>query len=118
MKSRSLFVAVMCVSVFTSSGCGKGSQKNPVIDGVQGPNVNFVDNKLTMSVVLKDLQIDYGVRIPIPHMPASYLEVGPDLQSNGYMINFGVDAGDLKNIAGPSQLAEIHTELHGKLPLL
>ena len=48
------------------SACGRGSSKNVKIDGVDGPRVNYVDGKLTMAVVLKNAQIDFGVRIPLP----------------------------------------------------
>jgi hypothetical protein len=93
---------VVLVSVFTLSigatGCGKGSNKNIKIDGVAGPYVNFVDGKLTMSVILTKVQFDYGTRIPVPYMPNSYLEVGPDFQSNGFMINIGMDPQDLKTL--------------------
>lgn len=94
------------ISVFASltlalsiSACGKGSSKNVKIDGVDGPKVNFVDGKLTMAVVLKNAQIDFGVRIPLPYMPESYLEVGPDFASNGYLINLGVDSKDVIALA-------------------
>ena len=96
MKRRSARVlpilAVLAVSLFS---CGKGSGKNVKIDGVIGPNVSFVDGKFTMSVVLQNVGFDGGARIPIPKMPNSYVEVGPDLQSNGLLISTGLDSKDL-----------------------
>jgi hypothetical protein len=100
-----------------ATGCGKGSNKNIKIDGVDGPRVNFVDGKLTLAVVLKGLQIDYGIRIPIPKMPDSYLEVGPDFQSNGYMINIGIDPEDVKALAGDAINQLDPTALPGGRPL-
>jgi hypothetical protein len=113
--ARSLMaVALMGVALM---GCGKGSSKNVVIDGVDGPKVNFVDNKLTMAVVIKNLNIDFGTRIPVPHMPNSFLEVGPDLQSNGFLINIGLDAADVKALAGNAINTLDPTTLPGGRPL-
>jgi hypothetical protein len=81
------------------SACGRGSSKNVKIDGVDGPRVNYVDGKLTMAVVLKNAQIDFGVRIPLPYMPESFLEVGPDFASNGYLINLGIASKDVIALA-------------------
>ena len=94
-----VFLATSLIVLASASGCGKGSSKNVKIEGVDGPKVNFVDGKLTMAVVLKNAQIDFGVRIPIPYMPQSYLEVGPDFASNGYLINIGVDSKDVIALA-------------------
>jgi len=80
-------------------GCGKGSSKNVKIDGVDGPRVSFVDGKLTLAVILKNAQIDFGVRVPLPYLPNSFLEVGPDFQTNGYLINLGVAAADVIALA-------------------
>lgn len=78
------------------AGCRKTDPRNVKIPGVDGPFVNVVDNKLLLTAVLRDVQIDYGARIPIPKMPMSYLEVGPDFASNGYLINIGLDVNDVK----------------------
>jgi hypothetical protein len=91
-------MAVVALSA-AGTGCGKGQSKNIKIDGVVGPNVNFIDNKLTLSVVLTKASIDFGARIPVPYMPNSYLEVGPDFQTNGYLIAIGVDARDVVALA-------------------
>ena len=97
---RPLMTLIASLSLALSvSACGKGSSKNVKIEGVDGPKVNFVDGKLTMAVVLKNAQIDFGVRIPLPYMPQSFLEVGPDFASNGYLINLGVDSKDVIALA-------------------
>src|SRR6185437_3629383 len=81
-------------------GCGKGSNKNVQIDGVQGPNVGFVDGTLTMSVVLTQVSLNVGARVEIPNMPNSYLEIGPDFQTNGTLISIGLAAQDITKLAG------------------
>jgi hypothetical protein len=109
--------AVAALLLVFGAGCGKGSSKNVKIDGVDGPRVNFVDNKLTMAVVLKGVVLDYGVRVPIPHMENSYLEVGPDFQTNGYLINIGLDANDVKALSGNGFNVLDPTQLPGGRPL-
>jgi len=98
MKHFKITVTTILI-VLATAACGKGSRKNIKIEGVEGPTVNFIDNKLTMAVVLKEAQIDFGARIPVPYMPNSFLEVGPDFQSNGYLINVGVDPRDVAALA-------------------
>ena len=46
-----LAVLMMAAVATGISGCGRGSKKNIKIDGVDGPFVNFVDGKFTLSVV-------------------------------------------------------------------
>lgn len=99
------------------SGCGKGSGKNVAIDGVDGPHVNFIDNKLTMTVVLKNVGLDFGTRIKIPNFPNSYLEVGPDFQSNGYLLAIGIDSKDLQKMVGGGAELLDPTLLPGGRPL-
>ena len=80
------------------TACGKGTGKNIQIDGVVGPRVAFIDNKFTMTVILTQVSIDQGIRVPIPKLPNSYVEVGPDLQSNGFLISLGLDVTDLVSL--------------------
>ncbi|MEK6577864.1 MAG: hypothetical protein AABZ55_01440 [Bdellovibrionota bacterium] len=110
-------LAILIVASLGISSCGKGSNKNVLIDGVDGPRVNFVDNKLTMSVILKQVTIDFGLRIQIPKLPNSYVEVGPDFQSAGYMISVGIDANDLKALTHDGFNTLDPTSLPGGRPL-
>ncbi len=120
---RRLFVSALAiVAVVLGStglaGCGKGSRKNVKIEGVDGPYVNFVDNKFTLSVVIRNLEIDFGASYPIPNMPSSYMQVGPDFQTNGYMIGIGIDIGDLVKLAGDDNIGILDpTALPGGRPL-
>lgn len=79
----------------SASACGTGTGKNVQIQGVEGPNVAFVDNTFIMTVVLSQVNLNEGLRIPIPKLPNSYVEVGPDLQSNGMLISLGLSVTDL-----------------------
>ena len=99
-QDKVLALAAAMVITVGATGCGKGQGKNPKIDGVIGPNVSFYDNKFVLTMALQNLNLDGGVRIPIPKMPGSYVEFGPDFQSNGTLIGIGVDARDLVALTG------------------
>lgn len=99
---RPFMTTLLAVSAltFATTGCGKGSGKNIKIPGVDGPRVAFVDNKMTLWVVVQGLAIDIGARVQIPHTANSFLEVGPDLQSNGSLFSIGIDIADIKKLSG------------------
>jgi hypothetical protein len=101
MRTNLVKMAVVSLSVLAlASGCGKGSGKNPTISGVTGPNVSYVNGQFTMSLVLTDLNLDGGGTLPIPHMPNSYLEISPDLQSTGTLVQVGISPVDLAALTG------------------
>ncbi len=92
--TKSIFVA-LSLTALTLTGCGGGSKgENPVIDGVDGPSVEFVGGKVFLSMVLKNVQTDGGLVIPIPKYPNSTLQVGPDFNSNGTLLLLTIDAPD------------------------
>ncbi|MBY0469968.1 hypothetical protein K2X30_02295 [bacterium] len=95
-KKAVMTVALATVLAVSVAGCGRGSNKNPVINGVNGPNVAFVNGTLTMTMVLKNVSIDAGARIALPNMKDSYLEIGPDFQTNGTLISVGLATTDIK----------------------
>jgi hypothetical protein len=99
-KSSSLKTSALAfVLVAFVSGCGKGTDKNPKIDGIEGPTVSFVDNKFLMNTVFTKLQLPVSGRIPVPHMPGSYLEIGPDFQSYGTLLTAALDIRDVQKLA-------------------
>lgn len=77
------------------TGCGgAGSGLNPQIAGVTGPNVEFVNGRVMLSMVLQNITIDGGATIPIPKYPNSSLQVGPDFQSTGTLVMLTINAAD------------------------
>lgn len=98
-KWIALSAVLVVASSVTLAGCGKGQNKNIRIDGVKGPTVNFVDNKLLLNLTLEGLAIDFGTRIPIPNLDASVIEIGPDLQSDGYLISVALDVKDVQKLS-------------------
>ena len=89
-----LFV-VLSLGLF-STGCGNSD--NPTIPGVQGPNVNQIDENILISAVLENVKIDLGVRVPIPKYNHSYVELSPDLNSNGTLVSISISAIDISDI--------------------
>ncbi len=99
MKTNNLKQVVVAglaliVSVSLTACGGKGAGSNPTIDGVVGPNVEFVNGRLILSMTIENLQIDGGLTIPIKKYPNSSVQIGPDFQSSGTLIMLTVSASD------------------------
>ena len=82
-------------AVVTLSSCGGSSSgSNPTIDGVDGPNVSYVNGTVILSMTFQNIVIDGGATIPIPKYPNSTIQVGPDFQSGGTLLSLTVNASD------------------------
>lgn len=105
-----LMAAVVATAVVTSCNGQSGSGSNPVIDGLQGPNVSLVNNSLTISAVLTNVIFEGGITMEIPNTKNSYIEVSPNLASSGMLLQIGLDMTDLSfldansNTLPPNQL--------------
>jgi hypothetical protein len=97
-KAIVLSLAVMLSASACGSGSGAGAGKNPVISGISGPTATFVNNDFILSMTLANVSIDAGLTVPIPHMPNSSIQVGPDLQSNGMLISVSLNVTDLQGL--------------------
>lgn len=97
---RSKQLPLLVIAAFALTACGQGSSNsgNVAVDGVTGPTVSIVNNTFIMSMTLNDVSFSGGGQVPIPNMPNSYIEVGPDLQSNGLLISVGISVTDLANL--------------------
>lgn len=99
LRTRTLKTTASLLLITTTalslSSCGGGSGKNVVIPGVDGPRLSIIENQMLLSLTLTEASIDGGARIPFPKMENSYIEVGPDLKSSGYLIQVGVNFNDL-----------------------
>ncbi len=80
--------------VFTSCGSGTSS-KNLDIPGLNGPKVNLVGDNILIDVVFENISVEGGARYAIPKYPNSYIEVAPDLESNGTLMAFSVSLDDI-----------------------
>jgi hypothetical protein len=79
-------------------GCKGGS--NPVLENIVGPNVVNNDGNLVMSMVFKNLSLDGGIGFKVPKLSNSYFNISPDVQSQGTLIQFTIDARDIANMMG------------------
>lgn len=97
-KSKTLLLtSVLAVGVLTTS-CGSGtSAKNIDIPGVEKMKVNLLQDNVLISMVVDGIQLDGGLRYNIPKYPNSYLEISPDLQSNGTLMAISVSLDDIFN---------------------
>jgi len=86
-------LAVLMAITLTACG-GASSGKNPVIQGVTGPDVEVVNGRLILSMVFNDIHIDGGATIPIPKYPNSSIQVGPDFQSAGTLLVLTISVSD------------------------
>ncbi len=99
LKSRmnSLFVTgLFFLSSLLVTACGDGSDgRNIEIAGVDGPHVTLVDQYMTVSMVFENLNVEGGLRYIIPRYPNSYVEIGPDFESDGTLMVFKMNLNDV-----------------------
>jgi hypothetical protein len=113
----SLLAVALAVSACGTGTNGGGKNSNPTIPGVTGPTVTYLNGNFTMSVVIQNVAVSAGVTVPIPHMPNSSIEVGPDLQTNGLLLSTTLSSADLTGLANGSVALLNPTELPGGRPL-
>lgn len=90
-----LFTAVTATTLLFATACGKNDASNIEIAGVKGPNVSLLQDNLLISMVFENVQLDGGLRYNIPKYKYSYLEISPDLQSNGTLMSISVSLKDI-----------------------
>jgi len=93
MKKLATFV--LGISTFLFSCVGGNTGQNPVIPGLDGPHVSVSNTHLLVSTVFKDLRLNGGLRYPLPKLRDSYVELSPDLQSNGVLLAFSFSLEDI-----------------------
>lgn len=87
--------AIASMSIlFTSCGSGTSSQ-NLQIPGLNGPTVNLVGDNILIDIVFENLTVEGGARYAIPKYPNSYIEISPDLESNGTLMAMSVSLDDI-----------------------
>lgn len=90
-----LFALVTASSLFFATSCGQNDTSNIEIAGVKGPTVSLLQDNLLISMVFENVQLDGGLRYNIPKYKYSYLEISPDLQSNGTLMSISVSLKDI-----------------------
>ena len=92
---KKISVVMFALSLFAFTGCGKDNGSNIQIEGVKGPNISLMQDQLLISMVFENVQLDGGLRYVIPKYKYSYLEISPDLQSSGTLMNVSIGLKDL-----------------------
>jgi hypothetical protein len=104
----SAFIAVALVTSCNGQNSDGGS--NPIIDGVDGPHVSIVNNAVTISATLNNVIFQGGLTLAVPHTQKSYIEVSPNVQTGGMLLQMGLDLDDIAgletnaNVLDPNQL--------------
>lgn len=95
-RSKLVFTSLLLtVALFTTS-CGSGKDgANLEIPGVTGPVVKLQQDDVLITMVFDNLQLQGGLRYAIPKYPNSYIEISPDLQSNGTLMAVSVSLDDV-----------------------
>lgn len=93
-KSYLVVTIAICTLGFATS-CGNNNGSNIQIAGIQGPKVTLLQDNLQIDMVFENVQLDGGLRYNIPKYKYSYLEISPDLQSNGTLMSISVSLKDI-----------------------
>ena len=59
--------------------------------------VTLTNDSLLLSFVFSSIQLDGGLRYNVPKYPNSYIEISPDLESNGTMMAVNLSLLDINN---------------------
>lgn len=93
---KALAICAMVSMTLFSTSCGDNGETNLEIPGVDGPKVKLLDNNtLLISAVFENIQLQGGLRYAIPKYNNSYLEVSPDLESDGTLMSVSVSLEDI-----------------------
>jgi hypothetical protein len=117
LRFKSVVTAALLVA--TAASCKGGTGQNVAVEGIDGPHVTFVDGKFMMTVVFKQVDFDGGIRVPLhpQKLPNSYIEIGPDFQSNGLLLVLAVDVNDIAILTGGAVIPLDPLTLPGGRPL-
>jgi hypothetical protein len=92
-----LKVMLLCFAIVLTPSCGQQANL-PEINGVKGPFFNVVDGQVLMTFKLLTMQVDAGIKVPIPKTKHSFMEFSPNMIDGGMMLQIYMDVEDLKAI--------------------
>src|SRR5690349_14861481 len=79
----SIKAMVLCLAIVVVPSCGQQGADLPEINGVKGPLFNVVDGQVLMTFKLLNMQVDAGLKVPIPKTKHSFLEFSPNMIDGG-----------------------------------
>lgn len=95
-KARGTALMITLVSLLGLTACGDNSGGNNIeIPGVDGPTIELSEENLKITMVFENVVMDGGLRYGIPEYPSSWLEVGPDFQSDGTLMTMTLAIDDV-----------------------
>lgn len=95
----SIKAMILCLAIVLTPSCGQQGSGMPEINGVKGPLFNVVDGQILMTFKLLNMQIDAGLRAPIPKTKRSFFEFAPNVLDGGMLLVISMDVADLESIA-------------------
>ena len=96
----SIKALVLCTAIVLTPSCGnQAGSEMPENSAVKGPYFNVVDGQVLMTVKLPNMQVDAGLKVPIPKTQRSFMEVAPNMIDGGMMVQLYMDVEDLKSIS-------------------
>lgn len=95
VKTLTISLLFTSFAIFSTSCGDGGSAKNIQIPGVIGPKVTLLQDNVLISMVFENINIQGGLRYNIPKYDNSYIEISPDLQSDGTLMAVSVSLQDV-----------------------
>lgn len=92
-----IFSAALSLGIFSTS-CGNGtSASNIRVPGIDKMSVTLNQDNVLISMVFQSIQLEGGLRYNIPKYPNSYLEISPDVESDGTLMAISISIKDALN---------------------
>lgn len=93
----SIKAAILCLAIVLTPSCGQDAGL-PQINGVNGPSFSVVDGQILLTFEFLNMQVDAGLKAPIPKTKRSYMEFSPNVLNGGMLLVFSLDVEDLASI--------------------
>lgn len=68
------------------------------IPGVKGPYINFVDNKLQLTILLTEVELEGGIEVPIYKTKNSFASIQQNVIDGGSMVVLKIANEDIKEL--------------------
>lgn len=94
----SLKAALLCLLIVMTPSCGKDAGV-PEINGVKGPMFSVVDGQILLTFKFLNMQMDAGLKVPVPKTQHSFMEFAPNAEDGGMMLTLFLDVVDLASIS-------------------
>jgi hypothetical protein len=95
----SIKAMVLCLAIVLTPSCGQQGGNLPQINGVQGPLFSVVDGQILLTFKFLNMQVDAGLKAPIPKTKHSFMEFAPNALDGGMTFTLFMDVEDLKSIS-------------------